>query len=267
MQDYKKLAQNQIALGKSIAKVQKSLDAHYKQEHKLAFHKAVSDEYDVLFPLTEIVQVEEVQEDESVILVDTEEVTIDYTDAVGYMTLQEYIDEVVVTTAYVEPTYELDGVTILTEEVLEVTELVRPYVAQLQADVDILVNADTNLVTYQATKINEAKDEALGSLEITHNTVAYDANGRSVGNMGAVNGIANYKFNRYTSIGVALDPLAPLALTVLDNATAYQAIYKDTKVFWKGADNVLHEVMVESICEVLESVMTEIGAIYAGSVV
>lgn len=94
----------------------------------------------------------------------------------------------------------------------------------------------------------EVKTKALEELVITHNTVAYDANGRAIGNMSAVMGVANFKYNQM----VASDALP---------SDAYNFVYKDTKIWWKGADNQPHEVMIESVCEALQKSMTEVSNI------
>lgn len=95
---------------------------------------------------------------------------------------------------------------------------------------------------------NYVKNKALDELVITHNTVAYDAHGRAIGNMSAVMGVANFKYNQAVSQG-----MSPVS--------AYQMIYKDTKIFWKGADDKPHEVMIESVCEALEKSMLEVANI------
>jgi len=92
------------------------------------------------------------------------------------------------------------------------------------------------------------KDKALDELVITHNTVAYDANGKAIGNMSAVMGVANFKYNQM----LASDFLP---------SDAYQAIYKETKIWWRGADDKAHEVMIESVCEALELSMLGVSDI------
>ena len=114
------------------------------------------------------------------------------------------------------------------------------------------------------TSIPRAKAEksmALDSIQVTANTVAYDANGNSIGNMSSVVGLANFRFNQYISIGVALDPTQPTVLTVLTPLDAYNAVYKST-VNWKGADNVIHTVQVESVAEALELGMKARATVY-----
>jgi len=105
------------------------------------------------------------------------------------------------------------------------------------------------------------KDNALNNIKVNKNTVYYDANGIALGNMSSVVSIANFRYNQYTSIGVALDPLTPTVLTVLTPLDAYNAVYKST-ITWKGADNIVHNVQIESICEALELGMKERAKIY-----
>jgi len=107
----------------------------------------------------------------------------------------------------------------------------------------------TKVTALTAIKAKLVKEKALEGIVITHNTVAYDAHGRAIGNMSAVMGIANFKFNQAVSIGGAT------------NEEAYQAIYKDTVIFWRGADDKTHEVMIESVCEVLEKAMLAVAEI------
>ena len=104
-----------------------------------------------------------------------------------------------------------------------------------------------------------AKTKALDELIITHNTVAYDANGKAIGNMAAVMGVANFKYNQLVSIG-ALDTVTGdyIPMSPLD---AYTFVYKTSKIWWKGADDKPHEVMIESVCEALEKSMLEVAAI------
>jgi hypothetical protein len=123
--------------------------------------------------------------------------------------------------------------------------------AQFEFDVVVVPNAHN----YGDVKLRalayyekQMKVEKLYSVVITHNTVAYDADGRSIGNMSAVMGVANFKFNQSVAGGASY-------------ADAYQAIYKDSTIFWKGADNELHEVQIESVCEVLEKSMLEVANI------
>ena len=101
------------------------------------------------------------------------------------------------------------------------------------------------------------KIDSLDKLVITHNTVAYDANGKAIGNMAAVMGIANFKFNQYTSVGALLEDGTRQVLT---NAEAYETVYKST-IVWKGNDNLSHTVQIESICETLEKSMFAVSDI------
>jgi len=95
----------------------------------------------------------------------------------------------------------------------------------------------------------DKKNKRLEDLIVTVNTVFYNANGKSIGNMGAVVSLANFKYNQ------------AVALTGTTPAEAYQVIYKDIKVTWKGADNKPHNVAVESVCEALEKSMQSVAGI------
>lgn len=101
---------------------------------------------------------------------------------------------------------------------------------------------------YAAARAKAQKEKELNELKVEYNTVLYDANGKAIGNMASVVGIANWKFNQSLANGTSA-------------ADAYQAIYKDTKVNWRGADNVVHTVEVESICEALQNSMLEVAKV------
>jgi len=265
MQDYKQLANEMIEANKPLSKIQGALDKHFKQEHKKEFEATLRAEYDLLFPATEIVQVEELQEDGSVVMIDTE-VAIDYSDNPDYVTFDEYKAETIVVS---EAVLDIDGNVVEPE----VTELVRPYVPPVQTDIDLLVTEDIDYKVYSGELAKVKKDNALEALQVEHNTVMYDANGKAIGNMNAVVSLAGFKYITLTDQFKA-SALADTTKTdteklvaIAKNEVAVRAeIYKNTTVSWKGADNVLHTVMVESICEALEASMSQVGTIYAESV-
>ena len=60
--------------------------------------------------------------------------------------------------------------------------------------------------------------------------------------------LASFKFNQGLAAGNT-------------PSVIYQALYKDTTVFWKGADNQVHEVMIESVCEALEASMLHVASL------
>ena len=111
-----------------------------------------------------------------------------------------------------------------------------------------LVAEQEAYLTKLEEEVKQDRYKKLDELKITHNTVAYDANGKAIGNMSAVMGVANFKYNQAVSQG-------------MNPATAYSLIYKETKIWWKGADNTPHEVMIESVCEALEKSMLEVASI------
>ena len=108
------------------------------------------------------------------------------------------------------------------------------------------VNEAIELEAKEKAKV--IKYKAIDDLVITHNTVAYDADGKSIGNMSAVMGVANFKFNQAITQGIAVDE-------------AYNFVYKESKIWWKGADDKPHEVMIESVCEALEKSMLGVADI------
>ena len=101
------------------------------------------------------------------------------------------------------------------------------------------------LLTKKKAKI--AKQKTLDNLSVTANTVMYDANGKAMGNMSTVIGIANFKFNQALAQGVAPED-------------AYDAVYK-TEIGWKCADNEVHRIQVENICEAAEAGIRRIATI------
>ena len=166
-----------IEKGKPLSVIRKKVEALALAEDKRAFDVAIRGEYDVLFPAyrdmtaeekivhdTEVIDelettiereedyeypqvqieyitTEEVQVQETI---DGEEVQKTITQEVrtpsNYVTFTDWLNETRVITEAVEATYDEDGM-VLTEAVAEVTELVRPYIAN---DVTALVDAYGN---------------------------------------------------------------------------------------------------------------------------
>ena len=109
-------------------------------------------------------------------------------------------------------------------------------------DTDVLASFLTKL---EASNDKVTRDRLLGELVITANTVVYDANGKSIGNMAAVVSVANAKFNKLLAGGV-------------EASEAYATVYKTT-ITWKGADNLPHSVQIESVVEAMELSMTAVA--------
>jgi hypothetical protein len=92
------------------------------------------------------------------------------------------------------------------------------------------------------------KEKELSELVIDHNTVLYDAHGEALGNMATVIAIANATYNRAVSVGING--------TIMDLVDAYNYVYKNQTVTWKGADNKPHTVQLESLVEASQKAMT-----------
>ena len=176
-----------IEKGKPLSVIRKKVEALALAEDKRAFDVAIRGEYDVLFPAyrdmtaeekivhdTEVIDelettiereedyeypqvqieyitTEEVQVQETI---DGEEVQKTITQEVrtpsNYVTFTDWLNETRVITEAVEATYDEDGM-VLTEAVAEVTELVRPYIAN---DVTALVDAYVNGI-YKELRVKE----------------------------------------------------------------------------------------------------------------
>ena len=92
------------------------------------------------------------------------------------------------------------------------------------------------------------KNVALAELVIEANTIAYDADGRSIGNMASVLSVANSKFNRAVASGTPID-------------VAYKATYIDTLIGWKTVDNSISMVNAEDITAALETSMNRVAEV------
>lgn len=92
------------------------------------------------------------------------------------------------------------------------------------------------------------KTVALAELVIEANTIAYDADGRSIGNMASVLSVASSKFNRAIASGTPID-------------VAYKAIYLDTLIGWKTFDNSISMVNAEDIAAALETSMLRVAEV------
>ena len=134
-----KLAQLQVEAGMPLENIRDSVEKAYKAEDKETFDKTMREEYEALFPefremtyqeyLVSELDEELVSEDvfASEFRVDTR-VKIDYSEDETHITFEEYINETRVVTEAIEASYDDTGLADI-EAVAEVTELVRPYVA------------------------------------------------------------------------------------------------------------------------------------------
>lgn len=146
-QDYKKLAEKQIALGKPLAIIKNSLEKYLFAEDKAEWNRVMQDEYDLLFPTYRDPNAEEVYEQQEHYLnnasnevllredVDFSEfiyaqVEIDYSEDETYVQFNEWLNETRVITKAVEEERDEEG-NVVVEAVAEVTEQVRSYIATI----------------------------------------------------------------------------------------------------------------------------------------
>lgn len=232
------------------------------QEDKTKFYADMEAEYNELFPelrlLTQVEWEDMAKVEPSTDLkwedlsdADKEElvVLIDYSEDENHLTYDEYKNETEVVQEFKEPVFDAEGICVELG-CDELTKPKRPYITKTITDEDIQV-ALVSIKEY-TTYTKAVKVKELDELIIEHNTVAYDANGKAIGNMAGVVALAGFKFNKAIAEGTS-------------PAVAYQAIYKDTTIGWKTVDNSISMVQVESVCEALEKSMIKLSEIIGAS--
>jgi len=115
---------------------------------------------------------------------------------------------------------------------------------------------------------SKAKKEAIENLVVKNNNVPYQGDDLSQLRMSSTIAIANQMFNRKlgeTFTTMAQNPALPKETQAMFGGVGhliseiYDAIYKDNKIAWKGADKKMHTVEVESIAEALFTTMMSVG--------
>jgi len=107
---------------------------------------------------------------------------------------------------------------------------------------------------FEELHAKELKEKELKELTISNNTVLYDANQEAIGNMAAVVSIATATFQRAISVGIVIEEGG--AAVVMSLADAYNYVYKQNQLQWKGADNKWHTIQLESLVETTQKAMT-----------
>ncbi len=246
------------------ARVKSLVGSYMQEQNKAEWNQAQQAEYDLLYPATrDMTDAEktanDTDEDGNTIGRDTDyvypQVPIQYitTDDDGnetrtpsdYVTYSEWMAETKIVIPAVAEVKDDNG-NITTPAKSAVTEPVRVFVPKedYSADIDTYMTGSS---AYKA-RLKEVKLKELNTLKVEANTILYDANGKALGNMASVVAVANWKYNQAVVGGTAVDD-------------AYKAVYKDTILNWRGADNVVHQVQVESICEALEASMKQIAVV------
>ena len=156
-----KLSIKMIDGGKPLSVIRKALSSYYAQQDKAEWLAERQAEYDLLYPInrdctqdeyeTELGLDYDVPEYET--LTEYPQIAIDYSEDETYKTFDEWIAETKVVTEAIEAIYDEDGL-LLTEEIKEVTELVRPYIAP--ESFDDLVDAYLLSINYQTQEVKDA---------------------------------------------------------------------------------------------------------------
>ena len=243
--------------GAKIENLNKVLTQMYVDEDKANWRKTQQDAYDTVFPLMrDMTDAEKLDYDkehngdgsETYPQVPIEYITTDkdgneVRTPLDYVTFAEYIAETKVITPAVAEVVDSNG-NVTTPAVPAVTTLVREFVpkASYKTEVD---NYFANSDAWKA-RLKKEKQEALDKLQITADTIVYDANMKAITNMGSIASIANWNFNKQLAAGVSADD-------------AYKAIYEDITINWRDANNNIQVVKVSAICEALETSMRSIA--------
>lgn len=150
-QDYKKLAEKQIALGKPLAIVKNSLELYFKQEDKKAFVLQLQTEYDALYKTKEVVETRVLEDGTE----DSEVVGFTYED--DCISFNDYINESIVITEAVEATYD-ENELLLTERIEAITKQVRPYIQLSDDELNDKVNEYLLSIDYVSEEVKNAKE-------------------------------------------------------------------------------------------------------------
>ena len=108
-------------------------------------------------------------------------------------------------------------------------------------DMVVLERARLKLEQQHANKVKLVDIE---KIIVTSGLVGFDAHTRARGDITGVVALANYEFNK--ALLVLMPELQPV----------YDAVY-GSSVDWKGADNLVHSVLIEDVAEVGISAMRE----------
>ncbi len=115
-------------------------------------------------------------------------------------------------------------------------------------------------------RVSKTKKLQLEAIIVSQHGVDYDGNMLAQSNMGDAGTIANWLFNKTLADSMAQAASAPDATNELKFIAGligqvYQGVYIDTKIGWKGADNIMHQVQGESVLEALHKTMLTKGQI------
>ena len=122
----------------------------------------------------------------------------------------------------------------------EVTEKVRPYVPLTLTD-EMIEERLSTFDEYEQYN-SKLKEEAKAKVVVEHNSVKYQGDPMSINFMSAVGAIG------------AMRMFQVLVQSGVISQEQYDAVYKTTES-WKGADNTIHNVQIESIVEASELAM------------
>ena len=94
----------------------------------------------------------------------------------------------------------------------------------------------------------ERKVSTLDTLTVEADTIAYDADGKSLGNMASVLSVANFKFNQAIAAGTPL-------------ADAYTYVYETETIGWKTVQNTVELITIAKVANALEVSMHRVAEV------
>lgn len=119
-----------------------------------------------------------------------------------------------------------------------------------------LIKHNVPVYTEEFKGKDAVKKETKETLKVKHNNVEYDADTISLIYMNSATARANHLFIQ------ALVQANPNGFVDANQTITFQdlydSIYKST-IGWKGADNIVHNVQIESLPESIEIAMNEIA--------
>ncbi len=130
---------------------------------------------------------------------------------------------------------------------------------------------EPNLVKEQELEDSINKVTVLSSLQVTVNSVSFDADINSITYMSAVTVLALYRVvkTEYDFVVTQLEGMSEdnlLYSFYMMKKETYLTNFKDIKLYWKNAENKLSQIQVETLTEGLVSAMNEISKLITGEV-
>lgn len=245
-----------IALNKGkLSGAKALLTKHLEKEHRTIFYKNLEEEYNNTYPsfiLKECIgncttgtPCQDCGSNGQYI--GTIETEVDYSNDENYMTFDQWINETKVVSEAVEEISHIEVIDDVETKIIdqeytpEVIELIRPY--NKPEITDEMINLELEKYEEYSQYKKNQKEETINKLIVENNGVKLDAHNTGRADMTGVLAVANFKFNQLVTSKLGSGMNITQAYQ-----EAYDEVYKDT-VSWKGSDNTVHNIQIESVGE------------------